>query len=796
MNGSESTENTDQYLQIGALEDWYNRLYVGSQSKDQDFLRKIKELDKLKDDTQSFTSRSRYEREKKKIQNEEEVKARTAEIKDFSDKADNSKRELTNLLDNSIKYRETAIDSLQDLNKIVDKDKNQTFVFGDVNRANVGNDYYKQMVDNIASKLNDQSRPDISKLFKQYKEEMKDQLTPQGTFYEGNLSYLKDITTLVYDLIEKDNTILLLRNIVDILNERVIFDAKDLNKRLSALNEDITTIDQGTKNMNSKVEFMKSKIGDLSFSGPLSRIQDKIQRLNSSNNENADAANASRKDLDDYKALLGKKNPAALTQEDIPELRKELTKIEGGIESEEDVRRHHLDKYQRLLRELGGLKIEIEGNYERQIKTIQKKDDELVSKTDTNLGEAKAILAELKSKIQGDNPLIKRFIDELTGAEKLLNDTDNWNDHNKADMRDLSNRNMRDDDYFSFIISLSQDQQVIDGHAEETKKNSDDVLKALRNLMEDFDESEKSLKDQILSDWRKMLNAKMNSLPDLEEKLRKLENGVDLSVKTSVNALQVLDKNHPDWNEISKLNKDMTQLERDTKDLRLDKDNLTTNIQRIIQILDSSDPKVMPMNKVLEIQESTNKVCEDHDKTSKGIDEGLDKLRDFDSKLQKLLNGIRDDLKRKTDRLTDDIKDRLNGVNRFLKPTGPISDSIQRPQKLNGLLSESPLHKEDADFNQYQGYCNLVNDNLTRWKYATNDLDRLEGDVKPLIDEYTINQSKDLPIIEQINALQNSFNKIKGNEKHSSDLVDIVKGINSRKVEITQTLYCYFYKWF
>jgi peroxiredoxin family protein len=236
-------------------------------------------------------------------------------------------------------------------------------------------------------------------------------------------------------------------------------------------------------------------------------------------------------------------------------------------------------------------------------------------------------------------------------------------------MRDLSNRNVRDDDYFSFIITLSKDQQVIDGHVEETKMDSDDVLKALRNLMEDFDESEKSLKDQILSDCRKLLNTKMSSLPDLEEKLRRLESGVDTSVKTSYNALQVLDKNHPDWNEVSKLNKDMTQLERDTKELRLDKDNLTTQIERIIQILDSTDPKVMPMNKVLEIQESTNKVSQDHEKTSIGIDEALDKLRDYDSKLQKLLQGIRDDFKRKTDRLNDDIKDRLNGITRFLRPT-------------------------------------------------------------------------------------------------------------------------------
>lgn len=92
-NGTETFEEVDQSTQIGALEDWFNRLYAGSFSKDQDFLRKIKELDRLKDESQSFTSRIRIERdnEKNKLQEEMNIKARTAEIQDFTDKADSSK---------------------------------------------------------------------------------------------------------------------------------------------------------------------------------------------------------------------------------------------------------------------------------------------------------------------------------------------------------------------------------------------------------------------------------------------------------------------------------------------------------------------------------------------------------------------------------------------------------------------------------------------------------------------------------------------------------------------------------
>lgn len=713
--GFESSRRDDDssLRTIGALEDTLNRLEVVSDQKDSELYRRSKDLDKLKDDNKSYTSRSRYERERNQ-QLEETLKAKKAEMQDLTEKVDYSKKELTSLLDFSVKYRENAIDSIQDLNKFLNRDKNQTITFGEVNRSTVENDFYRKVLENNGQQVSNSSLPDISKVFKQYKEEVKDQLVPQGSFYEGNVAYLRDLTTLVYELIEKDNTILVLRNIVDILNERIVFDAKDLGKRIDQLETDIGTIDQGTTALSSKVEYMRTRVGDLGFAGPLGRFQDKVKSLSALNLDNAAAKDRCRADLLAYKDALASKDAKQLARDDIPALRASLAKLEGDLESAEDVRRHHLEKYFRLVAELGGLKADIEAERENSIKAVQAKDDDLIGKTEKNLAEAKALLVELRAKIQGDSPLMRKFAQELADAGRQLGDVDGLNEQDKADVRELSNRSLKDDDYFGFIILLSEDQLVVDGHIEDARKRSDDVLKNLKNIKDDFDESEKNLKDQILFDCRKQLSLKMATLQDLEEKLRSLETRLDVSIKTSYSALQILDKNNPDWSEVSKINKDLTQLERDTKGLRLDKDHLITQIQSILQVLDNSDPKTMPMNKVLEIQESTKNCCEDHDRISVGIDEALEKLTDFELRLQKFLQNIRDELKRKTDRLCDDMTDRLNSLNRFLNPSGPVADSIQRPTKLKDLLEDFQLHKNDPDYQQYKEYCTLVNDNLTR----------------------------------------------------------------------------------
>lgn len=222
-------------------------------------------------------------------------------------------------------------------------------------------------------------------------------------------------------------------------------------------------------------------------------------------------------------------------------------------------------------------------------------------------------------------------------------------------------------------------------------------------------------------------------------------------------SLQVVDKNNPEYAELMKISKELSVLEKDTKVLRADKDNVTTQIQRLMQLVDSPDAKNYTMEKLLEIQESTGKVCQEHDATSKGIDHALERLCILELKQQKHLQFIRDVLRKNTDKLSDDVKDKLSVSSRFLKPVGLVSDSVQRPEKLKDLLDSSTLHSEDKDYKQYKEYVNLVQDNLAKCNYATNDLTQLERDVTPAIDEYHRSLTKDMQIVPQIDNLQNSY---------------------------------------
>lgn len=129
--------------------------------------------------------------------------------------------------------------------------------------------------------------------------------------------------------------------------------------------------------------------------------------------------------------------------------------------------------------------------------------------------------------MKGDSQFMKKFIKEFTDVSKLLKDTDKENVTNKNSMKDLSTRNLNNDDYFTFIIDLVEEQQGLDVKIVDTKKKSDEVLKRFRALKLDFEQTEQNMKDQILFECRKQLSFRLNSLPDLEEKLRNLETRLD-----------------------------------------------------------------------------------------------------------------------------------------------------------------------------------------------------------------------------------------------------------------------------
>ena len=727
----------------------------------------------LKDEMQSYSSRAHYDRDKKSKELEEHSINHNAEMQDFSAKADEWKTELSYAIENSIKSREVALESIQSLGSTQSQERSPF----KTSRSSKINESYRRSIDSSYYKANDLSMNELFAISKHNKEAEMNLLSSDNEVYKGNLALLDDIKTVVWDLIQKDDSANLLKNMVDLLNERVLFDKKDLEHNLDKVLDNVDTVNQGTKKLDKMADKINGKVDGIGYTAPLARIQDKINKLKDANKENSQDAEECKHDLENHKDRLMNKDPKFLTPEELPELRNELIKIEGDIETTEEISKDNLDKYFQLLKELEDLKSEIEKENEKLIRELQRKDDDLINKTDKNLNETKDILGGLKPKIKGNSPFLKKYNDKLAEIEKLLDKWDKNNKDNKAKMKELSNKKLEDDDYFDFITDLAKEQKQLDGKVEENKENSDDLLKKIKDLKSLFDDEEKNLKDQIAFDCQKMLNSKLNSLADLEEKLRKLEIGIESSLKTSNSSLLIIGKSEKEWNDISKINKEYVSIEKNTKKLRLSKDELTLNIQRLNQTLQNSDLKQMSIEKLLDLQNSTKTVYQSYDVISMEIDSEIDTLKDVDTRFQNLLITIRDIIKQKGDKLTEEMKQRLSVITKFLKPIGSVSDSIQRPQKLNQLLIESQFNKEDPDFAQYKKYCDLINDNLSRWNYSTNDLKKLDDNLMLLLDEYSMLQSNNAAVINQIEIYKRLYDKIKNYEGPSIDLHNTIQSI-------------------
>lgn len=333
---------------------------------------KLAKLQRERNDNSVYSDRSHYEREKNKGQDVNFAKAKQAQMQDLSDQLEISKKEYSGLLENSAKCRETALETLLELNKSAVKERNHSFVFAEANRQSLGGGgggYLGKLKEGVKSKV----RASYSNQpFKPSKEELKKLLSPQDTFYEENMQNLTELNNLINDMIAKDNSVIVLKNIIDLINEKIDYDSKDLKQRVDTLEEDITTIDQGTTKLQAKAEYMKSKVGNLSYLGPLTRLIDKIQKINSSNLNNAAAKDQIRTDLKNHRDELSSKNPRSMTPDDIPYLRDDLQQIESNLGSLEEIRTQHLDRYFDLVKEQKHLKSEIETEYERLVREIQK----------------------------------------------------------------------------------------------------------------------------------------------------------------------------------------------------------------------------------------------------------------------------------------------------------------------------------------------------------------------------------------------------------------------------------------
>lgn len=210
------------------------------------------------------------------------------------------------------------------------------------------------------------------------------------------------------------------------------------------------------------------------------------------------------------------------------------------------------------------------------------------------------------------------------------------------------------------------------------------------------------------------MQLKLKKLPNLEQKLKKLENGVSTCLRTTDLALQILSKDHSEYEDIKSIDKDLNLLEKDTEGYRTGKDKLTDELENLIKAIDNAQNKMVSMNEIIQIQKRSSQACEDHEKLDTNIDDGLHRLQDYQLKLEDILKGLRDHLKKEADKLVEDMEDKLFGLERFLNPSGTVPDSIQRPTNLKELLDDTYILRDDPDYKQYHEYCELVNTNMTK----------------------------------------------------------------------------------
>lgn len=546
-------------------------------------------------------------------------------------------------------------------------------------------------------------------------EKIKQSERVQKEIYADNVQKMKVLQQ--YEVaIEKYNAdVALLFQVVRLLREFVEFDMRDLDRKIRQLEDGIITIDDGTGRLEAKVRQVRDRVESPTYLDALQRVIDKIRRLQESNSENSNTKDGLRKQVVSQEEKISKTDPKTLTIEEIQSQKGELSKIERAIDTSENVKNDHMAEYERLINEFGDLRQDMQVNYEAKIKTVQVRHDEWLEVTTISLTTSKTIIDEMVLKIEEDNPFMKRYVRKLNNAREKHSSLKNLNEDNKRNVESLSTRNMENgDDTLSFIIKLSDDQQELDMVIEDTKRSSEDLLKLLNGIKEELEESDKTSKEEILNECKQMLTIDSKKLPSLEDKLVKLEKGVDESLKTSDIALRILDQSNSEYPKIVDLDKDLKHLQKDTSQYRTDLTRISTENSSLLSKISSADLSTISMLEILTIQKQSQKIITDHSNLSTQITDALSLLKSLHQSLSTLLESLKSHLCTLYSTETSTIDKKLTSLKKFLTPTGKVSDSIQRPSSLKELLESVSLSKEDPEYSTYSVYSELVSTNLTK----------------------------------------------------------------------------------
>lgn len=191
------------------------------------------------------------------------------------------------------------------------------------------------------------------------------------------------------------------------------------------------------------------------------------------------------------------------------------------------------------------------------------------------------------------------------------------------------------------------------------------------------------------------LNERLRQHDDLEEKLRELEVGVQTADIRLADRKSKLDPNDTQIEKLNEVEKELNDIDRETKRIRKDKDDTVSRIHNLLVRISKSDPDNCNLSELMELCQN----CEENtDTLSDDIDASLKRLRALNDCLDSVLERIRaekrqdalqnlrkahDDL----DELTRALDENKTSLNIISKETDNLNDEFIDAEKVRDIQS-------------------------------------------------------------------------------------------------------------
>jgi chromosome segregation ATPase len=171
-----------------------------------------------------------------------------------------------------------------------------------------------------------------------------------------------------------------------------------------------------------------------------------------------------------------------------------------------------------------------------------------------------------------------------------------------------------------------------------TYESSGALLRELGNLDSELDDFNKNARQGVLNKMTDRLNERLRQHDDLEEKLRELEVGVQTADIRLADRKSKLDPNDTQIEKLNEVEKELNDIDRETKRIRKDKDDTVSRIHNLLVRISKSDPDNCNLSELMELCQN----CEENtDTLSDDIDASLERLRALNDCLDSVLERIR-----------------------------------------------------------------------------------------------------------------------------------------------------------